>query len=907
MDQELLKNLLATGQITAEAYKQLLANIEPASNYQAQNSGDGAAIAMGENSVAVASGATYIGGIYQGKSTDDELEALNIYREGVLYECGRLSISGLDLRADNPTNRDNPLQLTNVYVTLNTTQKQSIAHGSQEDDSEEDIPITALGMCGSRQRLVLLGDPGGGKSTFVNHLAYSLAALQLNQPGNWRGQLTPEYNSLTAEQLTLLPVKIILRDFAADLPKSLPKKNSAPLQHLTQFIQKQFEAQNLSFVTPHLEKALQSGRVWFLFDGLDEVTQTAERLFVRDAVEAFAVRYPQCHVLVTCRVLSYQDKQYQLDESRFSTAELDQFDETQRDSFIAGWYGELVTNGRMNQNTAETMTNKLQQSIRRPDLWRLAGNPLLLTVMALVHTHKRRLPEGRAQLYHETVQMLLWRWEEIKLEGDDLPALRLLLEEVGRTDLELHSALSQIAYKVHKHSDENNLDEVADVSRQEIYDALQALSPDHGWAQRVIEVMRMRTGLLVERQPNMFTFPHRTFQEYLAGVHLANSHDEKKQPNFPQQAKRYGEEPQWRTAILLAAGYLTHVKLEPFRVLASLGELCPETIPPTVNGVSTDPRHWHKAWLAGEMVLEIGLTRVRGTDYGRQLLKRIQSRLARIITEGVLEKRERIEVGMLIAKIGDPRPGVGVKEGLPDILWGKEISVGDYWIGGDNTAHNSLKHQQVPITQAYQLSCYLVTHSQFQAFLNDKGIENDIWWKGILDKYRVIRNQRWPITNHPRESINWYQAVAFCRWLTAQFDGKYLIRLPHEYEWEVAARFNDYRIYPWGNDPNPQKGNTNENGLDKTVTVGLYYDGCQPNLNLYDMSGNVWEWCLNKYGRPNDVSMDVTGAKRVLRGGSWKHLEHLSRAASRTHGNSSYALNYNVGFRLCRVRTSSHL
>ena len=122
-----------------------------------------------------------IGNVYQGNPTDDPEEALRIYREVLLEESGRLPISGLDIRADDPTNRDNPLQLTNVYVTLNTTQKQAVAHGSRGDDSEEEIPITALGMCGQRRRLVLLGDPGGGKSTFVNHLAYSLAALQLKR------------------------------------------------------------------------------------------------------------------------------------------------------------------------------------------------------------------------------------------------------------------------------------------------------------------------------------------------------------------------------------------------------------------------------------------------------------------------------------------------------------------------------------------------------------------------------------------------------------------------------------------------------------------------------------------------------------------------------------------------------
>ena len=78
------------------------------------------------------------------------------------------------------------------------------------------------------------------------------------------------------------------------------------------------------------------------------------------------------------------------------------------------WYAGLARMGEMTQAESTAMAGRLREAVHRPDLWRLAPNPLLLTVMALVHTHKGRLPDTRALLYEETVDILLWRWEQKK-------------------------------------------------------------------------------------------------------------------------------------------------------------------------------------------------------------------------------------------------------------------------------------------------------------------------------------------------------------------------------------------------------------------------------------------------------------------------------------------------------------
>jgi formylglycine-generating enzyme required for sulfatase activity len=150
--------------------------------------------------------------------------------------------------------------------------------------------------------------------------------------------------------------------------------------------------------------------------------------------------------------------------------------------------------------------------------------------------------------------------------------------------------------------------------------------------------------------------------------------------------------------------------------------------------------------------------------------------------------------------------------------------------------------------------------------------------------------------------VTWYQAMAFCRWLSDKLGQT--ITLPHEVEWEVAARWPDGRFYPWGNQFDSTKANTRE-GIDvgQPTAVGLYPHGVNPELNLYDLSGNVWEWCRNKYQTPDDEGIDDSNDWRVLRGGSFLSLANRARAAYRANlvpGNRSGS----NGFRLVVVRLS---
>lgn len=88
-----------------------------------------------------------------------------------------------------------------------------------------------------------------------------------------------------------------------------------------------------------------------------------------------------------------------------------------------------------------------------------------------------------------------------------------------------------------------------------------------------------------------------------------------------------------------------------------------------------------------------------------------------------------------------------------------------------------------------------------------------------------------------------------------------------------------------------------ESGIWQTTAVGRFPAGRNPALDLYDLSGNVWEWCRNKYQNPEDTAVDKSGAWRGLRGGSWGSSQGYARAAYRSH-NQPFYRNYYAGFRL---------
>jgi serine/threonine protein kinase/formylglycine-generating enzyme required for sulfatase activity len=258
----------------------------------------------------------------------------------------------------------------------------------------------------------------------------------------------------------------------------------------------------------------------------------------------------------------------------------------------------------------------------------------------------------------------------------------------------------------------------------------------------------------------------------------------------------------------------------------------------------------------------------------------------------------------------DRRSGVGIlPTGLPDIEW-MTILGGKFTCGHDDEGDNPA---QILNMTPFRMSRFPITYAQFHTFLLDEdGFNNPLWWDGLADDELRRENQSAPeeqsfqYSNHPRETVSWYDAIAFCRWLSARLGGGYdldniadwAVRLPTEYEWEKAARGRIGSIYPYGNDFDTRKGNTYETGIGKTSAVGVFSLGASP-YRIEEMSGNVWEWCLTDYENPclDPIAENLhSAACRVIRGGSWNGARGRSRATYRLYHDPYARLNI-IGFR----------
>src|SRR5215510_3012851 len=254
----------------------------------------------------------------------------------------------------------------------------------------------------------------------------------------------------------------------------------------------------------------------------------------------------------------------------------------------------------------------------------------------------------------------------------------------------------------------------------------------------------------------------------------------------------------------------------------------------------------------------------------RAFIRPEAERLLEEIDHAATSHQRRASIGDRLVDIGDPRPGVGLNsDGLPEFVW---LSVP----GGEITLEGNAGTFTV---QPFAISKYPVTWAQYRSFLEaDDGYRQQRWWRGLAERQAQPGEQYPQQDNHPAENVSWYDAVAFCRWLSAHLG--YEVRLPTEWEWQQAATGGDRaREYPWGVGWDSAYANTYEGGLSRTIAVGLYPQGASP-IGALDMSDNVDEWCLNEYETPRRAHPSGT-ARRVGRGGSWYDRQVVARAAYR--------------------------
>ncbi|MDJ0840186.1 MAG: SUMF1/EgtB/PvdO family nonheme iron enzyme [Acidobacteriota bacterium] len=265
---------------------------------------------------------------------------------------------------------------------------------------------------------------------------------------------------------------------------------------------------------------------------------------------------------------------------------------------------------------------------------------------------------------------------------------------------------------------------------------------------------------------------------------------------------------------------------------------------------------------------------------------------------------------------------------------------------GTFTMGDEKQSRQVQISHGFLLGRFPVSNREYRVFMESGGYKTRAWWspegwswlnlspkefqdwyrqegfpEGLEEYFRPEQKPHWwenKTFNHPDQpvvGINWWEAEAYCRWLTGKFNeelppwwfANQVVCLPTEAMWEYAAGGEEGRVYPWGKEP-PTDQHANFGGkVGKPTVFGKYPRGATPE-GVHDMAGNVWEWCCDYWddalpGSRESVSIDpVTTNKasgRVVRGGSWFYVAGSLRAAVR-NGDFAGNRDWFIGFR-CAV------
>ena len=787
-------------------------------------------------------------------------------------------------------------------------------------------PIPMLELLRQQPGLIILGDPGAGKTTFLKYLAVQLAVGEGVALGlGWR-----------------LPILIPLSAYA----NSLAQEDIS----LDNFMSDYYRKQGINLpLKDMLTEALNQGGALFLLDGLDEVQSLAQRALVADRVVAFCTFHQASgnKFILTSRIVGYMD--VRLNDPGLVECTLVDFDQPEIEEFVDKWslaLEQAVSGGdseAARQVAAEEKAALLKAVAQNRGVRQLATNPLLLTILALMKRQGVTLPERRVELYDQYIRTLIRHW-----------TLGRGLDRRGSRELDVVETvrvLGALALWMQQTSPGKGLVKQAAAQRQltRIYQERGHTDPKRA-AREILADARESAGLLVARGQRTYGFIHLTFQEYLAAVGIAQQGQSRLQPVIDLLAE-YISSTDWHEVLLLTIGHLG--------IIQQRDEAASEILLSLVNSAPGEPGE--AIVLAGEVAIDTWPGGITSVCY-QVVVKKLEAALS---DEKVLPRRRAL-AGAVLGKLGDKRPGVGALPAmgvspigtgnlLPDLHF-CFVPAGHFWMSEDDKRW----YDSDVLEYSFWMGKFPVTNAQYLTFIKAGGYDNaNYWWeaqregvwgngqvKGWLDaKARQGPYDFGPpftLRNHPVVGITWYEALAFSRWLDEQLldlPNSWCIQLPSEAEWEKVARgglviptetivqplnqvledmepdyfrndnVNPRRHYPWettrvGDNVAPSLANFKTSNIGATSAVGCFPSGTSP-YGVAELVGNVWEWTRSLHKAlpydPRDgreqVEQVTIDTPLVLRGGSWWNDEKSARCGARGGANPN-ARQYSYGFRV---------
>ncbi len=802
-------------------------------------------------------------------------ESISNYLASIAAETSHLTLLGLgrSLQIDLPIDAAFIPLRTRLARSMEQRETERFKEGHAE--FEKDVHLTDVFRESSQfgQRgVVLLGEPGSGKTTGARQLAWRLAS----------GQSLPQDLGMPAG---LVPVLLRFRN----LSEKILAMRTEGLKHFL-------------LAETHLENARDGlnspgnelwnwrpGLLWIL-DGLDEVMSLQARQKVSEWVQRAIEQRPEDRFLVTCRFQGYFRTGVPLGP-KFAEFHVRPLTETQVVEFVHQWfkaaYDKLLGSGQRSTMRAQDDISELlvilsQDEYQTGHIRELCTNPLLLTILCIVFHEERKLPTGRAELYSHCIRVLLEYWRRDLYMGDG--GTRVLSYDAEAAQ----AVLAGVAWWMHGQQDRTSAP-LVDLAEQAALGLAQVSPTSRLGTDGVAFLQRIRdeAGILAMtgEGEGRCGFLHLSFQEYLAAEHAARE-------GLAMELACVAAESWWREVALLSLRRSRAFCESFFREMLEYGiaenhpdlaEQClqealyfvPSPFVDVLNNSSSNKR----------VAAVLRLLRDR-TEQVPELAE-ISRRLAESkdkSTRGFAREIRAVHSVEIASQPVENDVYVDQNSGIT-FAW---IPPGEFQMGANNIGEEERPIHPVKITCGLWLGKYPVTNAEYERFLKtNKRTKSEYWSDGRLSQ-----------SEQPIVGVSWEEASAFCTWAGG--------RLPTEAEWEYACRAGSTTAYSFGEDESQlfDFGWFTENSNGQTQPVGAK----NPNpLGLYDTHGNVWEWCADWYdptyysrAAHGDPTGPDSGDRRVIRGGSWSNSARDCRSASRYGRSPSYRSRY-LGFRLVLV------
>jgi len=695
-------------------------------------------------------------------------------------------------------------------------------------------------LLSSYRRLLIIGEPSGGKTTFLRLIACVLAkdALEQGEPAR------KLYLGLSLDEPAPIPILIRLSSLAEILKKGCPAVNGAGAWRvLLQTMEELFGKENSAL----LQILLDNGNCAVLLDGLDEEPDQNIRKQMVDVTNAILHHWEDNLFVLSSRPFGYHAVAA-LEE--MATAHIDSFGRDEIQKFLNQWANALFPDEE--ERDSKAYLPELESAVlNMPRIRRMAKNPVMLTCLCVVHWNERKLPEGKADLLAAVLRWLLNAKEEKRRT------------QRGYSNTFAEECFKALSWAMTSHKDGKQVRaDLTWAAEQLAVPFLDELGVQHDRLRKkgilFLEAEMLDSGIIEQAGSGYIKFWHYTFQEHYAARVLAELTDADGPDGWWHAVKPHLDDRQWDEVLDHFAGCL--------------------------------------AW-TGRRQLNLLVDRVLGTADGSL------TSLARAV--GVLGRILRIHtvydyqppVRLCWGEARDRVMDIFVLEGASQVPIDQRIAAAETLGQAGDPRIDSLAPEMlsVPGMEGILLGRYPVTVAEYHCFIENNGYRDPQYWEE--EWWGVKEEKRWTVPkdwdeqlehqNRPVTGVSWYEARAYCNWLTARTNLSY--RLPMEKEWEMSAK-NPNGEYPWGDDePNPELLNFNGN-VGVSTPVGIYPAGAAPGGHL-DMSGNVWEWNRNLYKEGGSI--------RVIRGGSWGGGAHDCRSMISRIYLPDYRY-YRLGFRLSR-------